>query len=147
MRYCTLTDLERAIPKQTLIWLSNEDPAATNYDVAVLEDAINYAEELADGYLVSRYTLPLEPVPTIIRDAVAYLARYWLYQRRPEGAIPEAVKDGKKDALDTLSQIQKGSISLNVKATDSVVEVKESGVFRVGAPKRRFSDDMLEKWR
>lgn len=147
MRYCTLNDLERAIPKQTLIWLSHDDPAAENYDSVVLEDAINYAEELADGYLVSRYPLPLSSVPTIVRDAVVHLARSWLYQRRPEGAIPEAVKDGKKDALDTLSQIQKGAISLNIKLPNEVAEVKEPGVFKVSAPKRRWGNKLLEKWR
>lgn len=147
MRYCTFSNLEQAIPKQTLIWLSNEDPAAAHYDEAVLKDAITYAEELAEGYLVSRYPLPLQSVPTIIRDAVTHLARYWLYQRRPEGSIPEAVKDGKKDALDALSQIQKGTISLNIKIDDVVAEAKEPGVFRVSAPKRRFSSKILEKWR
>ncbi|MBK5145941.1 DUF1320 domain-containing protein [Budviciaceae bacterium BWR-B9] len=147
MRYCTLNDLERAVPRQTLIWLSNDDPAAESYDPVVLEDAINYAEELADGYLVSRYPLPLSSVPTIVRDAVAYLARYWLYQRRPEGAMPEAVKDGKKDALDTLSQIQKGAISLNVKIADTVAEAKEPGVFKVSASKRFWGSKLLEKWR
>lgn len=147
MRYCTLSDLERAVPKQTLIWLSHDDPASENYDSAVLEDAINYAEELADGYLVSRYPLPLSSVPTIIRDAVVYLARYWLYQRRPEGAMPEVVKDGKKDALDTLSQIQKGAISLNIKMADTVIETSAPSVFRVSASKRLWGKKTLEKWR
>lgn len=143
MRYCTLDELEQAIPARTLIELSNDDPSAMSYNVFVVEKAISYAEELCDGYLVARYTLPISPVPTIIKDAVMHIARNWLYQRRPEGGIPDAVKDGHKQALDTLRSIQKGEISLNHTEHGDVVESHDPSVFRVSAPKRQFGKKQL----
>lgn len=147
MRYCTLIDLEQAIPQQVLIWLSNDDPAATHYDEAIVEKAISYASELCDGYLLSRYSLPLVSVPVIVRDSVVYLARYWLYQRRPEGEIPEGVKDAQKSALDTLAQIQRGIVSLNIKQSSSVADVKSTTKFKVKSSKPYFGADTLGKWR
>ncbi|BCU88721.1 hypothetical protein YP72344_02160 [Yersinia pseudotuberculosis] len=144
MRYCTLEDVKRAIPEYTLIQLTADDPAAEKPNEQVLADALRYGEELVDGYLVARYVLPLSPVPTVVRDAVLYLARYWLYQRRPEGAIPEAVKEGYKETLDLLMRIQKGAVSVGTPAGQ---DMPEPGVFKISAPKPLFGRDTLEKWR
>lgn len=48
MRYCTLADLELAIPAQTLIWLSNDDTSAVAINLPVVELAVVQAEELID---------------------------------------------------------------------------------------------------
>ncbi|KAE9641958.1 phage protein Gp36 family protein [Pseudomonas sp. PB106] len=89
MRYCTRADLGNAIPLMTLTQLSNDDASAREPDESVIDNSVRQAEELVDGYLRGRYQLPLEPVPTVLRDAVIYLARHWLYQRRPEGALQQ----------------------------------------------------------
>lgn len=62
----------------TLIQPSNDDPAAALPNESVIEDGARQAEELVDGHLRGRYNLPLDPVPTVLRDAVVYLARQWL---------------------------------------------------------------------
>lgn len=135
MRYCTRADLGNAIPLMTLTQLSNDDPAATAPNESVIDDGVRQAEELVDGYLRGRYQLPLDPVPTVLRDAVVYLARHWLYQRRPEGALPDAVKDSRKDTLKLLENIRDGVITLG---TPTGQAVPEPGEIRVRARPQQF---------
>lgn len=135
MRYCTRADLGNAIPLMTLTQLSNDDPAATAPNESVIDNGVRQAEELVDGYLRGRYQLPLDPVPTVLRDAVVYLARHWLYQRRPEGALPDAVKDSRKDTLKLLENIRDGVITLG---TPTGHAVPEPGEIRVRARPQQF---------
>lgn len=143
MRYCTRADIGNAIPEMTLIQLSNDDPAAMSPNENVIEDGVRQAEELVDGYLRGRYNLPLDPVPTVLRDAVVYLARHWLYQRRPEGALPDAVKDSRKDTIKLLESIRDGVVTLGMPAGHAA---PEPGEIRVRARKQRFDADTWERY-
>lgn len=143
MHYCTRTDIGKAIPELTLTQLSNDDPTAELPDESVIEDGVRQAEELVDGYLRGRYDLPLDPVPSVLRDAVVYLTRHWLYQRRPEGAIPEAVKDSRKDTLKLLESIRDGVVTLGMPTGEAA---PEPGKIRARARRQRFGDDLLERY-
>ncbi|MDG9783704.1 gp436 family protein [Metapseudomonas otitidis] len=141
MRYCTRQDIGMAIPELTLVQLSNDDPAAEQPNESVIQDGVRQAEELVDGYLRGRYALPLDPVPTVLRDAVVYLTRHWLYQRRPEGAIPDAVKDSRKDTVKLLESIRDGVVTLGMPSGQAA---PEPGEIRVRARRQVFGDD---RWR
>ncbi|MDH4869816.1 DUF1320 domain-containing protein [Pseudomonas sp. BN515] len=141
MRYCTRQDIGKAIPELTLVQLSSDDPAAELPNESVIEDGVRQAEELVDGYLRGRYVLPLDPVPTVLRDAVVYLTRHWLYQRRPEGAIPDAVKDSRKDTIKLLESIRDGVVTLGMPSGQTA---PEPGEIRVRARRQQFDDDL---WR
>lgn len=143
MHYCTRADIGKAIPELTLIQLSNDDPTAELPDESVIEDGVRQAEELVDGYLRGRYDLPLDPVPSVLRDAVVYLARHWLYQRRPEGALPEAVKDSRKDTLKLLESIRDGVVTLGMPTGEAT---PEPGKIRARARRQQFGDDLLERY-
>ena len=67
--YITRTDLEEAMSLSELTQLSQDDPLLANKepDWAIVDRAIEYACEMADGYLQGRYTLPLAPTPSILR--------------------------------------------------------------------------------
>ncbi|WP_339079040.1 DUF1320 domain-containing protein [Pseudomonas sp. TMP9] len=143
MHYCTRTDIGKAIPELTLIQLSNDDPTAELPDESVIEDGVRQAEELVDGYLRGRYDLPLDPVPSVLRDAVVYLARHWLYQRRPEGALPEAVKDSRKDTLKLLESIRDGVVTLGMPTGEAA---PEPGKIRARARRQQFGSDLLERY-
>lgn len=143
MRYCTRADIGNAIPEMTLIQLSNDDPAAMSPNENVIEDGVRQAEELVDGYLRGRYNLPLDPVPTVLRDAVVYLARHWLYQRRPEGALPDAVKDSRKDTIKLLESIRDGVVTLGMPTGHAA---PEPGEIRVRARKQQFDADTWERY-
>lgn len=143
MRYCTRDDIGRAIPELTLVQLSNDDPAAEQPNDNVIEDAVRQAEELVDGYLRGRYDLPLNPVPTVLRDAVVYLARHWLYQRRPEGALPDAVKDSRKDTIRLLESIRDGVVTLGMPSGQAA---PEPGEIRVRARHQQFGGDLWGRY-
>jgi len=143
MRYCTRADIGNAIPEMTLIQLSNDDPAAMSPNESVIEDGVRQAEELVDGYLRGRYNLPIDPVPTVLRDAVVYLARHWLYQRRPEGALPDAVKDSRKDTIKLLESIRDGVVTLGMPTGHAA---PEPGEIRVRVRKQQFSADTWERY-
>ncbi|MFN3437798.1 MAG: gp436 family protein [Acidovorax sp.] len=136
MRYCTQADLLLSIPRQTVVWLSNEDSQAVDINEAVVEDAVRQAEELADAHLRGRYTLPLDPVPTVIKDIVVQLARHALYARRPEGSgLPEAVVQTYKASLRLLESIRDGKLTIGDPVTST--PQREPGAYKVRAPRRR----------
>ena len=141
MRYCTHQDIGKAIPELTLVQLSNDDSTAELPNESVIEDGVRQAEELVDGYLRGRYVLPLDPVPTVLRDAVVYLARHWLYQRRPEGDLPDAVKDSRKDTIKLLESIRDGVVTLGMPSGEAA---PEPGEIKVRARRQQFGD---ETWR
>lgn len=141
MRYCTRADIGSAIPEITLIQLSNDDPAAEQPNENVIGDGVRQAEELVEGYLRGRYNLPLDPMPTVLRDAVVYLARHWLYQRRPEGVLPDAVKDSRKDTIKLLESIRDGVVTLGMPTGQAT---PEPGEIRVRSRRQQFDDHLWE---
>lgn len=143
MRYCTRQDIGQAIPEMTLLQLSNDDPAAELPNESVIEEAVRQAEELVDGYLRGRYVLPLDPVPTVLRDAVVYLARHWLYQRRPEGSMPDAVKDSRKDTIKLLETIRDGVVTLGMPSGQAA---PEPGEVKVRSRRQQFGDDLWGRY-
>ena len=144
MRYCSLDDLQLAIPPQTLIWLSNDDESATAVNVGVVEQAVAQAEELIDGFLRGRYNLPLDPVPTIVKDMTVNLARHWLYARRPEGnELPDAVVRTHKSAMSLLETIRDGKLTIGQPTGEALAE---PGEVKVRARRRIFGQDTLDRY-
>lgn len=116
--YITRADLTDAISLSELAQLSNDDPRGSltepNWDI--VDKAIAYACELADGYLMGRYTLPLEPAPTVLRPLCTDIARHWLHRRRINGAdFPKSLEDAYKNALKVLTMIRDGEIQLGTR--------------------------------
>lgn len=150
MRYCSLADLQLAIPLATLIQLSNDTmveygrPEPT-LNLAVVEEAVRQGEELVDAHLRGRYNLPLAPVPSVVKDATVNLARHWLYARRPEGSeLPDAVTRTYKSALQILEAIRDGKLTIGVPTGESA---PEPGEMKVRARPRRFSSELLDRYR
>lgn len=113
--YIQAQDLTEVMSESTLIALSNDTSRATEADQAVLTKACAYATEIVDGYLRSRYVLPLSQVPTLVRNICLQLARFWLYSRRPEGkGFPDNVKETHAQALKDLERIASGKLHLGL---------------------------------
>ncbi|HIF5574520.1 gp436 family protein [Pasteurella multocida] len=120
--YIAAKDLTEVLSERSLIELSNDHSRATEYNPLVLDKACQYATETVDGYLRSRYLLPLKTVPTIVRNICLQLARFWLYSRRPEGkGFPENVKETYAQALKDLERIQNGKLHIGL------AELNENG--------------------
>lgn len=144
MRYCSLADLQLAMPPQTLIWLSNDDETATTMNAAVVEEAVRQAEELVDAHLRGRYVLPLDPTPSVVKDVTVNLARHWLYARRPEGSdLPDAVTRTYKSSLHMLEAIRNNKLTIGAPTGEAVAE---PGEVKVHARPRRFSADLLDRY-
>lgn len=145
MAYCTLEDIGQLLSQHTLVQLTQDFagegltggrlPNAINDKV--LNDAIRYAEELIDAHLRGRYVLPLESVPTVLRDMAVNLVTHRLYLRRPEGQLPEAIKDVYRGSLKMLEAFRDGKLTLGIAASGEVLP--EPGAFHVCARPARFS--------
>ncbi len=81
-RYASTTDLTR---------LGLPSAALTNISTEAREDALDAASSLADGYLSSRFGLPLSAWGDDLRSCVSRLAAYDLMVTR--GYAPEAGRD------------------------------------------------------
>ena len=109
--YCTIDDIEKHTSSPTLIQLSSDDGQEAVNRV-VVEEAILYASTLIDGYLRGRYSLPLDTHFPLLRIIAIDLSVYRLYSRRMRNEMPEVIETAYKSAIATLSDIQKGVISL-----------------------------------
>ncbi len=144
MRYCTLAEIRLSIPAQTLVWLSNDAEDATAINEDVVGEAVRSAEELVDAHLRGRYTLPMETVPTVIKDVTVNLTRHWLYTRRPEGTdLPEAVTRTHKASLDILSSIRDGKLSIGASTGQAT---PEPGEMKVRSKATRFTSNLLDRY-
>lgn len=108
MAYCTKDDILNIIPEQDLINLTVDTPVGDDVvNEAQLSSAIDYADSCINGYLRSRYDLPLSVIPDEIVKLCADIAVYRLYMRRPQ-SLPEHIKDNYKESIELLKNIQKG---------------------------------------
>ena len=111
--YIQAQDLTDVMDEITLRQLSTDNSRATEVNQAVIAKACEYATETVDGYLRARYLLPLNQVPTLVRNICLQLARYWLYSRRPDGnGFPH--KDAHAQALKDLERIADGKLHLGL---------------------------------
>ncbi len=83
---------------------------ANTIDVAVLQRALDDADAEINGYLASRYTLPLATVPQILVGYASDIARYRLYDDRAS----EQVTQRYSQAISFLKLLATGKISLGV---------------------------------
>jgi len=143
MRYLTRPAIDAAIPANTLIELTHDDPAATAPDEGVLAAVVDSCEELVDGYLRGRHDLPFENVPSIVRSLALDLVRHALYLRRPEGAVPETIKSSYANAIKLLETIRDGRITIG---NQDGKPTPEPGKIRVRARKQQFAGNEWEGW-
>lgn len=118
MAYCTLDDIKKAIPEVNIIQLTDDENLGT-VNQARVDDAIAYADQMIDGYLRGRYSLPLSPVPGLINKLSVDLAIFHLYSRRLELEMPQVMMERYKNAVKVLEQVQKGLITLGIEAVDT----------------------------
>lgn len=118
MPYCTLDDLKKSIPEANIIQLTDDTGTGGAIDQTKVDEAIAYAGQLIDGYLRGRYSLPLNPVPELIKHLSVDLAVFHLYSRRFELEMPESMMAKYKNAIKLLEQIQKGLVTLGIETED-----------------------------
>lgn len=109
MSYASQVDMEERFGEQELIQLTDRDHTGA-IDATVLDRALADATAEIDGYLASRYQLPLTTTPTVLVRVCADIARYHLH----DDNIPEPVEIRYKAAVDLLRQVSIGRVSMGV---------------------------------
>lgn len=130
MPYATQSDMTDRYGEQELI----EQTDRTNtglVDATVVARVLSDASAMIDGFMASRYVLPLASVPPLLVGLCCDLARYALY---PD-AVPTAVADRYKDAIARLKEIAAGTIKLDLETP----AVAHSGLVELETSPRLFS--------
>lgn len=142
MSYCTVDDIKKLLPEENMIHLT-DDLGEGAIDTAVVTDAIAYADQLIDGYLRGRYTLPLSTVPTFLKKLSIDLVIFFLYSRRPE-IQNENVEKKYTNTLKILEQIQAGKITLGDDTSGEDLPGKGEYKTNKTEDDRIFSKDVLD---
>jgi phage gp36-like protein len=134
--YASLSDLTTRFSESEILQLA--DPTDTgSVDTTITDDALNDADGVINGYLASRYTLPLTKTPTVITRIACDIARYFLYKDR----VTDAVKERYDAAIAFLKGISSGQVSLGPDASGATADT--AGSVEYQAPCRVFTDDTL----
>lgn len=109
MPYATVTDLQDRLGEPRLTQLTDlAQPPVGLVDTAVAQKALDDAEAEIDGYLMGRYTLPLQPVPPVLRVHACTIAHYRLLG----SAVDEATREDYKATRAYLMSVAKGDVLL-----------------------------------
>jgi phage gp36-like protein len=116
--YCTLEDMEKALPSQAVTQLTDDEGDGTRVQERV-DEAIAKADGEIDTYLGGRYAVPLSSVPEIVRSCSVDISVYHLYKRKVE-EVPPTRDDAYRNALRVLREIRDGKMKLPVAEADTV---------------------------
>lgn len=111
MPYTTQQDLIDRYGEQLLISLTDRAAVATGaIDADVVDQVLGDTDALIDGYLATRYKLPLAQVPPVVSAIALRIAIYDLHVYQPN----EKIGDDYKEAVRQLKDIASGAIRLPV---------------------------------
>jgi phage gp36-like protein len=142
MAYAQAQDMIDRYPARDLIQLTNEDPNADTVDTDKLDTKLVDASAEIDGYLASRFQLPLTDPPTVLAQYACRIAYYWLQTYRPLKTLERATKDY-ENTISTLKLIAKGEVTLGL-APDNIEPAKSQTSEVMQGPKRVFSRHKLK---
>jgi phage gp36-like protein len=113
MVYAQPSDMIARYPNRDLVQLTNEDPTQSIVNQTVLQQALADASAEIDGYLESRFTLPLTDPPAVLARLTCDIAMYRLQALRPLHDLEEA-RRRYDDALAVLVRVADGTLTLGV---------------------------------
>lgn len=109
MPYATLQQLTDRYGRAMLVDLTDRADVATGaIDTDVVDRALADADEVINGHLIKRYTLPLAPVPGLIAELAATLTIWKLHIGSPNDKITEDYRQ----AMRSLSEIARGNVGI-----------------------------------
>lgn len=128
MPYATPDDLEARYGADELVQLTDRVGAGVP-DADVVARALADADAEIDGYLASRYSLPLEHTPTMLARIACDIARYRLWEDRASDEVRRRYEDARR----VLEAIARGVVSLGMSETQAAPALAEvrPGVQRV----------------
>ena len=140
MTYASLNDLvDRAGEDEILQVADRDDDGIADPDVVAA--SLTHADNTVNGYLATRFAMPLTAAPPIVVTWAVAIARYHLHR---DGAPDYVVRDY-KEALGQLKDAARGLIDLP--GVDGITPpATSSGSVRIEGPEPVFSRDKLEGW-
>lgn len=136
--YCTIQDIKDDLTEKVVAQLSNdENPNEVNEEI--VSKYIAESTQLIDGFLRSRYELPLRNEHAILKKVCIDLVKYELYKRR--GKVFDSIQNLYKDGISTLEKVQKGMIIL-----DEGTPETRPGFFLVSERKPLFDKNKLDNY-
>nr|BDD46394.1 hypothetical protein 12 [bacterium] len=143
--YCALSDIVSVVPESEIARLT-DDTSGRTLNENVVNEAISKGDELINGYLRSRYDVPLTSAPLLVRNISVDLAVYFLYQRRYRANMPESVENQYKTSVKTLGEIQKGFVNLGIEPQSD--EGGQVGIYRTNktSSSKLFNKEFLDKF-
>jgi phage gp36-like protein len=112
MAYSTQADIEKLIPRDLLVKLTDDEGLRTVNAERVAE-AVEQADAEIDAYISKRYGVPLDPVPALVKKLSVDMAVYNLYSRTVMSA-PEIRRERYADAIKRLEAIARGTAGLGI---------------------------------
>lgn len=141
MAYASLTDLIERAGEDEILQVADRDNDGTP-DPDVVEAALAHADNVANGYLKTRYQLPLAAVPDLLRTWCVAIARYYLHRIDP----PDYVVRDWKAAEQALKDMARGLIDLPVTDGEQPPVSGDTGNVQVVGPDPVFTRENLEGW-
>lgn len=130
MPYATKDDIDALYGNELLIRIADQDGDGTPDD-AVITQGIQGADEIIDAYLSAQFSVPVSPVPGIVRSCAIDIAVYRIALGRTKRT--DEMRQRYEDALAILDKISKGTVGLGVPQSDS----DGDGVNDTGLPTHR----------
>ena len=94
-----------------------------NASLVVLQRALADADDTINGYIITRYSLPLAPVPAVLARVACELARFYLY----DDQVTDLIRDRHAANMKWLAEVSKGTVSLGADAISGVQPVSSAG--------------------
>lgn len=139
MAYATTADLIEAFGELEIIQLTDRaDPPAGLVDDQVAASALEYADNLIDGYIGPRYRLPLSQAQPMLKGVAQDLA--WCRLQRQ---LTEDAKRRNDAALKILQQLAAGTLTLPGE-TGTVQPIGGGSTILVKSQDRIFSRDRMD---
>lgn len=120
--------------------------AAATTVVDRVNKAISDAGELIDGYISTRYQVPMTAVPSLVKTIALDVVLYKLYMRRKKKAVPEMVQKAYDNSVKLLRDIQANRIAIGATPTGQTVQAASTGGASFVANDRVFSRDNLRDY-
>lgn len=115
MAYAQPSDMSARYANRDLVQLTNEDPTQTTVNDTVLTQMLDDASAEIDGYLESRFALPLSDPPAMLSRLACDIAMYRLQTLRPLHDLADARKRY-EDAIALLLRVARGEVTLGLSA-------------------------------
>ena len=112
MAYSILADVLLRISNETLAQVSQDQTGAQGVNESRVSSAIVDADSLIDFYLGSRYTVPFNPVPVIIKILSVNIAIFNVYKAKFDNEIPKEIRNLYTESLAMLDKIKAGEFEI-----------------------------------